>query len=36
MVNFRTDPVGNTSYGITVVLNWIDKRIEELGICEEE
>ncbi len=36
VVNFRTDPVGNTSYGITVLLNWIDKRIEDLGIYEQE
>ncbi len=36
IVNFRTDPIGNTSYGIYVLLNWIDKRIEEVGICEED
>lgn len=36
IVNFRTDPVGNTSYGINVLLNWIDKRIKEIAICEEE
>ncbi|MFT6335923.1 MAG: hypothetical protein ACJATI_002678 [Halioglobus sp.] len=36
IVNFRTDPMGNTSYGISLVLLWLDKRIKELGIYEEE
>lgn len=36
IVNFRTDPIGNVSYGIFMLLNWIDKQIAELAIYEEE
>ena len=36
VVNFRTDPLGNTAYGIYVLLNWIESRIEDVGVSEEE
>ena len=35
IVDFRTDPFGNTSYGIYMLLIWIKKKMTEHSIEEE-